>query len=235
MDIGHNSGATFEQLMPSQGLNESAMNISSDRTPLVEIAAKIGRGGNYFSLPIDIDTIASYVETQGKGVVIGVRFGPNEWDKPVPQIMGSDTRWGHGICATNATLYNGKKAIVIEDSWGTNTGLGGRRIITEDWFTAGRIVFAGYYLFLKNDGLTVKPTYQFARDLKYGMVGDPDVVKLQEVLSYLKYFPSSVDFTGNFYGMTLKAVKDFQEANGITPVSGFVGPLTRDKLNTIFL
>ncbi len=234
MAIGHDNGATFEQLMPSQGMVEVAMNSAEDRTPLCEIAGKIGRGGNYIQLPIDIDAIASMIETQGKGVVIGVRFGPNEWAKEVPQILGTNTPYGHGICATNATLYQGKKAIVIEDSWGVDSGKDGRRIVTKDWFDAGRIVFAGYYTFLKNDGSENKPTYFFAKDLKYGMVGEPEVVKLQECLSYLKFFPSGVEFTGNFYGITLKAVKDFQEAHGITPVSGFVGPITRAKLNDLF-
>jgi hypothetical protein len=237
MDIGHNSGAAFEQLMPSQGLGEGPMNDSSDRTPLVELSAKIGRGGNYINLPINIDAIASKIETEGKAVVLGVRFGPNEWDRAVPQILGTDTRYGHGIAATNATLYQGKKALITEDSWGTNSGNGGRRIVTQDWFNSGRISFAGYFTYLKNDGMpeTNKPHYQFRNNLSYGMRKNPEVVKLQECLSYLKYFPSSVDFTGNFLGITLKAVKDFQKAYGITPVSGLVGPVTRAKLNELFL
>jgi hypothetical protein len=233
LDIGHNFGATFEQLMPSQGIGEIAMNGSEDRTPLCEIVAKPGKGGNYFILPIDIEAIASIIEPTGKPVLIGVRFGPNEWNKPVPQIIGTDTRYGHAICATNAILYQGKKALVIEDSWGVDSGLQGRRVLTEEWF-ASRVVFAGYYAFLKNDGLPVRPSYQFTKDLKYGMVGDPDVVKLQECLASLKYFPSDQDFTGNFFGITLKAVKLFQEAYSITPVSGLVGPVTRNKLNELF-
>ncbi|MDD5065212.1 MAG: hypothetical protein PHQ35_10710, partial [Phycisphaerae bacterium] len=213
MDIGHNIGSTFEQLMPSQGLSETMMNISSDRTPLCEIAGKIGRGGNYISLPIDIDSIASIVESQGKGVVLGVRFGPNEWfGKKVPEVLGNDKRWGHGTCVTNATLYNGKKALVIEDSAYYDANKESIRIITEDWFKAGRITFAGYYSYLRNDGLDNKPSYNFARDLEYGMESDPDVVKLQECLAYLKFFPSGQSFTGNFFGITLKAVKLFQEA-----------------------
>jgi len=50
-------------------------------------------------------------------------------------------------------------------------------------------------------------------------------------LKYLGYF--NYEATGNFYGITLKAVKDFQIAQKIEPVSGYVGPLTRNALNNI--
>ena len=237
MEIGHKQGATFEQLMPSQGIDEELMNDSTDRTPLTEMSAKIGRGGNYVSLPLDIDAIASIIEYEKKGVVIGVRFGPSEWNRDVPQILGKDKRYGHGICATNAILYNGKKALVIEDSWGETSGKSGRRIITKDWFDAKRISYAGYYKFFKNDGLPSqqKPKHNFKNDLYYGMRKEPEVVKLQECLAYLKFFPSDVDFTGNFYNITRDAVKRFQTANGIEPVKGFVGPLTRKILNELFI
>ena len=234
MNIGHKIGATFEQLMPSQALNEGLMNDSSDRTPLTEIAAKIGRGGNYVVLPFDIDAVASVIEHQEKGVVIGVRFGPNEWDRDVPQVLGDNRNYGHLICATNAILYEGKKALVIEDSWGKTKGINGRKILTQDWFDANKITYAGYFKPLNNDGLPVtqlKPQHIFRVDLSYGMRSNPEVVKLQEVLAYFKFFPSNVDFTGNFYSITLKAVKLYQESRGITPTRGLVGPLTRAKLN----
>ena len=236
MEIGHKMGATFEQLMPSQGVVEVAMNSSEDRTPLTELAGKIGRGGSYVVLPLDIDAVASLIRHQKKGVVIGVRFGPNEWNREVPKILGDDKRYGHGVCATNAILYNGKKALVIEDSWGITSGKDGRRIVTQDWFDARRIVYAGYYKFLKNDGMPnqPKPQHIFKRDLYYGMKREPEVVKLQECLAYLKFFPSNVDKTGNFYSITLKAVKLYQESNGITPARGYVGPITRSKLNEEF-
>jgi len=233
LQIGYKVGATFEQLMPSQNLNEALMNDFSDRTLLTEIAGKIGRGGNYLTLPLNIDAIASVIEYQKKGVLIGVRFGPNEWNRNVPQVLGDDRSYGHGICATNAIMYQGKKALIIEDSWGVNVGINGRRIITQDWFNANKIVYAGYFTFLKNDGLPVKPQQHIFRvDLHYG-VSSPEVVKLQEALAYFKFFPSGVDFTGNFYSITRNAVKAFQSAHGIKPVKGVVGPITRAKLNEL--
>jgi len=237
MKIGHKIGATFEQLMPSQGLNESVMNAAEDRTPLTEIAGKIGRGGNYVTLPVNIDAIASVIEHQKKGVVIGVRFGPKEWNRDVPKVLGDSRKSGHGVCATNAILYNRKKALIIEDSWGKTSGMSGRRIVTQDWFDAKKIVYAGYFKFLKNDGILdgQKPQHTFKKDLYYGLVKDPEVVMLQRCLAYLKFFPSNVDFTGNFYSITRTAVKAFQSANDIDPVKGFVGPITRAKLNQLFI
>jgi len=236
MEIGHKEGATFEQLMPSQGIGESLMNNSEDRTPLTQLAAKIGKGGNYVSLSLDIDAIASVIEHQHKGVVLGVRFGPKEWNRDVPKILGTDTKYGHGICATNAILYNGKKALVIEDSWGETSGMSGRRIVTQDWFDARRIIYAGYYKLFKNNLVPEvhKPKYNFKNDLYYGMKKSSEVTHLQCCLAYLNFFPSDVNFTGNFYSITRTAVKAFQSANGIEPVKGFVGPLTRKKLNELF-
>lgn len=235
LKIGYKVGACLEQQMLSQGLNETAMNLKEERTPSMKMIAKILRGGNYLIVPRDIDKLASIIEPAGKPIVLGVRFGPKEWTREVPKILVDKPIYGHGIAGTNATLHQDKKAIVIEDSWGINSGIQGRRIVTEEWFTSGRIIFAGYYMPVKNDGIESKPQYEFKRNLRYGMWNDSDVKKLQECLAWLKMFPSGViDYTGNFYGITLKAVKLFQETYGIKPVAGYVGRLTRAKLNKLF-
>jgi len=236
MEIGAKIGITFEQLMPSQGLNEIEMNKTSDRTKLTEIAGKIGRGGNYVCLRTNIDDIAFLIESEGRGVVLGVRFGSGEWNKDVPVVKDIKPSYGHGIVATNAILHKGKKALVIEDSWGTTSGKNGRRILTKDWFDAKRIVYAAYYKSFDNSGIPYneKPQHNFKKDLYYGLNKDTEVAQLQKCLAYLKLFPSNVDFTGNFYSITLKAVKHFQRDNNIKPVLGYCGPLTRAKLNDIF-
>ncbi|MCX6736954.1 MAG: peptidoglycan-binding domain-containing protein [Candidatus Parcubacteria bacterium] len=63
----------------------------------------------------------------------------------------------------------------------------------------------------------------FSTDLKQGMT-NASVKLLQEKLG--------VDNTGYFGALTLKAVKAYQTTSGISPVSGYVGSLTRAKLNT---
>jgi hypothetical protein len=234
MNIAYKKGLTLEQLMPSQGLSESLMNGAEDRTPFCEIVAQIGKAANFVQLPINIDAIASVIEPLGKPVILGVRFGQNEWfGKKVPEVLNIIPKWGHGICATNATLYGGKKAIIIEDSAYWDGVKESVRVITEDWFTKGRIVFAGYFLELKNDGLPDKPKAQFNQDLSYGMVNNEDVRKLQQCLAYMGLFPTRDLFTGNFYGITLKGVKAFQVLQGINP-DGIANIETRQKLNEIF-
>src|SRR3989344_3388232 len=70
----------------------------------------------------------------------------------------------------------------------------------------------------------------FTRDLFYGMQNDPEIRELQGFLKSLKIYNGPI--TGNFYGLTLKGVKSFQRKYKINP-TGFVGPLTRRKLNEL--
>lgn len=71
----------------------------------------------------------------------------------------------------------------------------------------------------------------FQTNLSYGSTGS-DVNALQEFLvSQHLLAPQYV--TGNFYSLTLAAVKAFQSAESVTPVSGYFGPITRATANTI--
>ena len=67
-------------------------------------------------------------------------------------------------------------------------------------------------------------------DLRYGSAGQ-DVVALQEFLSQQNVYSGPI--SGNFYSLTLASVKAFQTAEGITPASGYVGPVTRGVINQI--
>lgn len=69
----------------------------------------------------------------------------------------------------------------------------------------------------------------FTMNLKYGSRGQY-VVEMQEFLIDQGFLTGSP--TGNFYAMTLKAVKAFQSKNGLS-VSGFFGPLSRQKANEL--
>ncbi len=64
----------------------------------------------------------------------------------------------------------------------------------------------------------------FDTSLKYGSRG-PKVQEVQEFLIDQGYMTGTA--TGNFYSITLRAVKAFQSAQAIQPVSGFWGPLSR--------
>jgi hypothetical protein len=81
--------------------------------------------------------------------------------------------------------------------------------------------------------------YQFNSNLRLGAVSS-DVQNLQKLLNMdaaTRVAATGAGSTGfetmRFGPATMAAVKKFQAANGIAPVSGYVGPLTRAVLNTV--
>jgi len=229
MKLGHEQGVTLEYLMPSNGKSESDMNKADDRTGFTAKTGEIVRGGNYIATPFNIDSIASVIN-QGKGVLLGFLFDYNEWDLEVPIINpNSKLSCHHGVAGIDFCIKNGKRAIVIDESWGFRNIT--QRYITEDWFTNGRVTASWYYEDLPNinNEELVEIKYKFDYDLYFGM-RSPAVSKLQEVLISQGYLFIR-EPTGYFGSLTLQAVKDYQAVNKISPVSGYVGPLTRQCLN----
>lgn len=233
MKIGNEQGATLEYLMPSNGRNEAQMNDATDRTPYKEIVGRVARGGAYVATPLDIEKVASIIAT-GKGVLLGLRFNYNEYNKYIPEIInGAIIDSHHGIAGVDYTLYKDKRSIIIEESWGVGNVT--QRIITEDWFKAGRVSASWYFEDLSNsrslDGLLTNetPKYQFNQDLYFGM-RNADVIKLHEVLIAMGLL-NIKEPTGYFGSLTKQAVIDYQALKLIKPLSGYVGPLTRAELN----
>lgn len=72
---------------------------------------------------------------------------------------------------------------------------------------------------------------QFSRDLSFGFQQDSDVTKLQEFLSDEGLYSGPI--TGNFFSLTLKAVRAFQAREGIMPAAGYFGPKTRVRANAL--
>ena len=229
-------GATLENLMPSENKNETLMNDDLDRKPSKEVIGMIFRPKSWICLPFDFDTIAGIL-SKGIPVNLFFRFDISEWNKGVPEINpNSKLSAHHSVVAVDYFLYDNRKALLIEDSWSTNSGIEGRRIITEDW--TPRITWASYFEDLDNWNLlkkdeVIKPKYQFNQDLKVGMRNN-DVKILQDCLKYEELFPRTQESTGFYGGITLKAVKEFQKKYNIEPVSGYTGILTRTKLNELY-
>lgn len=71
----------------------------------------------------------------------------------------------------------------------------------------------------------------FENNLYFGLRNNLDVEKLQEFLTDQGVYSGPV--TGNFFSLTLAAVKTFQAQNDIAPAAGFFGPLTRTKVNEV--
>ena len=80
-------------------------------------------------------------------------------------------------------------------------------------------------------GAVLIPSFSFAsinKNLSYGAKG-AQVTELQEFLIDKGFLQTQS--TGNFYSLTLKAVKAFQSVNNI-PNTGYVGNLTRTEINS---
>jgi hypothetical protein len=236
-EIVRKKGIIPEQLFPSQNKNDDEL----DKYPIKDYEYKIAeifRINNYVVMPIqDIDVIASTIQKTKKAIMVWYFWKYDEWDRDVPEVrypelpLYASTTARHSVTATDFTLFNGKKALIIQDSWGKR-GINGLRVITED-FHKKRNFFAAYPINFNFEELPEKPKWTFNRDLYYGMTNDKDVEMLQRCLAYLKLFPNEGSFTGNFFGLTLRAVKDYQKQYNL-PQTGFVGPQTRQVLNNLF-
>lgn len=87
-----------------------------------------------------------------------------------------------------------------------------------------KLLFIGAILF---------PSFAYASfdtNLSYGATGQA-VIELQEFLTSEGVYTGPI--TGNFYTLSLKGVQEFQKKYSISPVSGFFGPITRQKANLI--
>lgn len=229
-------GATLEYLLPSDGKNEEQMNDLSDLTKSKELIGQIYRAKSWIALPFNFDVIASVIEKTKKGVKVWFRFASGEWNREIPIITNQKPIYIHSVVAIDYTLYQGKKALIIQDSWGKTNTIEGRRIITEDWIP--RMVWASYFEDLENFNVfkqedMEKPKHKFLKDLYPGMKDD-EVKYLQDALKWIGVFPRTQESTGVFGGITRQAVKTFQTMYNIVPVSGIVGPKTREVLNKIF-
>ncbi len=241
-------GVTLEELVPSQDMNDGQM----DGTEILQYKQDVGsvfKIGNYVSLPIkDIDTIASVIQTTGKAVMVWFYFNRDEWtDVPIIKYPDLNLSAGdtsrHSVTAIDFTLYNGKKALIIEDSWGQFFGLNGQRVITEDFFRV-RNWFAAYPINFAFEDQTqpqpepspgpTKPKYTFTKPLVFipwdsakNQSADvalhesqkTDVAALQNILKYEGHFPSNVSSTGYYGSVTAKAVYAFQVAHKVAPLS----------------
>lgn len=93
-----------------------------------------------------------------------------------------------------------------------------------------------FYKFLIVLSLLIAPVFveaNFDKNLYYGLQNDNSVIELQEFLVDQGVYSGPI--TGNYFSLTLKAVKEFQSANLISPASGYFGPLTRQKANELLL
>lgn len=96
-----------------------------------------------------------------------------------------------------------------------------------------------FFIFVGIFGVLLLGNYQtvkseivlFEKDLYFGIKNDPEVTRLQQFLTEQSFYNGPV--TGNFFSLTLNAVKKFQENSGISPVKGYFGSKSREVANRI--
>lgn len=91
-----------------------------------------------------------------------------------------------------------------------------------------------------NENKNIATPYQWENNLKKGTLNNKNVFALQMALIDENLYPTpgfeknKCPINGNFKECTETAVKKFQKKYDIEPISGYVGPLTREKLNELY-
>ncbi len=227
-------GATLEVLTPSQDMTDEQM----DGVKIEKYKADVGeifKLGNYIVGPVkDLETIASIIQQTGKAVMVWYYFQHDEWtDMPTVlrnmDLYASSTS-RHSVTAVDFTLYQGKKCLIIEDSWGPNYGKGGQRIITEDFHKARNWFAAHPMTFKFEEPNSPIPTFKLTLTMKQGDKNN-EVKELQMYLQKSGYYPNNISADGIFGAITKASVIKFQKAKGLL-ADGIVGEKTRAVLNT---
>jgi len=223
-------GTTLNSFAPSDNMTDTQMD-SVNVIPFMEKIGETFKLGSYIVVsPTDIDTVASIIQATGKAVMVWFYFKNDEWtDTPVVKYPNLDlyaqSTARHSVAAVDFTLVNGKKCLIIDDSWGLAYAMNGQRVITEDFFNA-RNFFAAHFqnfAFENADPIVPKPRYTGS------------ITSLQDCLKHYGTFPINIASTGFFGSITKKAVSDFQIREGLHPTgTGTVGPLTNQRLLSLY-
>ena len=234
-DIFRKQGTVLESQDPSQGLGEAVMNQDLSTTVQQLLATSPKKIGAYVFVEnfTDINAIAETIEKYGHCLItVGSNYA--EWSS-IPQVQGS-VNWYHCICATDYVLYQGKKYIVIEESWGSNIGQFGHRRLLSAEFLKTRGTGAMYLM----PATPPTPfTYTFKNRLSPGSKGT-EVEALQKALKFLGFFPQ-VPTKKNYGPVTVASVNKFQLAykdeiltpNGLSQPTGIFGPASIKKMNSL--
>lgn len=222
-------GTTLNSFAPSDNMTDAQM----DAVNVIPFMAKIGETfklGNYVVVsPTDIDTVASIIQATGKAVMVWFYFRNDEWtNEPTVKYPNLDlyaqSTARHSVAAVDFALVNGKKCLIIDDSWGLAYALNGQRVITEEFFSKRNFFAAHFQNFAFEESVAPKPQYI-----------EGNIVSLQNCLKHYGTFPANVDSTGVFGPVTKKAVSDFQVKEGLHPTgTGTVGPLTTTRLHLLY-
>lgn len=216
-DIEAASGIVPEDMVPSERLTEAQISDYSSRPWEMEVGKALRMSDQRIILPKgDIEAAASVQQTTGKPIMVWFMWHYEEWVKNVPAILRPAPPYHHSTTfvpprakgESSFGIYQGEKAIVIQDSWGIANGtLAGKRIITERFYRE-RNTFAAYSMrFRFDEGVGDRPVY------------DGSIVSVQKCLRYEGVFPTNVDFYENVGPTTKKSLAQFQQKHGLAITS----------------
>lgn len=203
----------LESDVPSQLMNDDAM----DKVSIKDTLKKPEKPLSYSVLPINFDAVAQEVQ-KSHVAMVWFKCGASEWSTTVPEGRSSSEAIRHSVAAVDCIHYDGEDYIIIEDSWGKlekNSDIPiqeGQRAISRTFFE-DHCFFAASFTNFKFDGGS-KPKHYWNYAMKYGQHSE-DIVKLQEVLKYEKFFPSNQECTGYFGGITARALVKWQIKHGM--------------------
>jgi len=240
-DIAVQQGVCKESELPTP-LNEKAINNVVITNEIKQKALEHKQSSYFWIKEINIDNIVEKLNA-GYPVVLATFATGTEWKKEYLEIKSKNLTFDqagikHAVVALPYSGFEdkGKKYFIIQDS----LDLGGTsfRYVSEDW-AKERITSGLYFIDTAYEFKKPEP-YRFTRNLTIGSRG-ADVLKLQEILQDLSFFPSNVTPTGYFGGISRQAVKEFQEAYktdiliaiGLKSGTGYFGWLTRAKLHNL--
>ena len=213
-NVARKTGITLNALLPSDNLSEAQMNALTIEQYQLDAAATF-KMPNYVQIdPPNFETIASIIQQTKKGVMLWFYFLEPEWSRQTPTMQDYSLRLGsanvecHSVAAVDAGIYNGKKVLFIEDS----AHFGGlyERAITEEFFNS-RCFYAAYPInFVFEKDQTGQFLFTFSASMAFGDT-NTQVVKLQDALRYLGFFPSNAASTGYYGAVTAKAVFEWQK------------------------
>lgn len=235
--IWSDKGIPLEALVPSQNKSEFELNkVDTDAIDLEHAKSFAIDKPIYFEARTSFEQVASTIQKTQKPVMVWFTFNRDEWTD-IPTIKTQYPNLAHSVTAVDTTLYNGKKYLVIEDSWGKFNNWEGQRLISEEFYKA-RNFFAAYPMTFKLlPESNSKPSHIFTTNLYFGS-NNSHILALQDILKYEGCFPVNVSSTGYYGSATAEAVLKYQKKHQVASEATLeglagrqVGPATIKKLN----
>lgn len=225
-----------EKGIPIEAVCKNDQVLETDPIEISLFAKEVAKGfklGDHITITEDgFNRVASTIQVTGKGVMVWFYFTAEEWSLEVPKVMTaltgpydpnasrhSVTAVDFGIAREIATI-DGQQVIKIEDS--AHFGNKSVRYINREFFDKRCFLIKYPMQFNYENPPPVptpnKPKYTFTKTLTKGMLNDPDVKALQDILRYEGFFPTNTASTGNYGSLTAGAVLNWQKAHNVAPV-----------------